>query len=554
MKDMNLHFTTRFSFEHPKHFSEKFINYSENYWSLGSRQAKILSSKDKTIVFRHIDTPLSKKKKFKAVLLRVALGATGIIPLVTLFAKLHFRKTHAFKEERKLESNLQEPTLSSQLPPEIVEPKKLKFPEDFSNFSSNEELFEFLEKNGELLCQASLEGGSLTDELLEKFLSLSPNIEKLSLDCVKITNIEAIKHLKNLKELEIKKCHYLGGEFDLSSFKKLENLRISGCSSMKNPPKLSACTDLKSVYLSENDGLKKGPDFSGLEHLEEVSLARCNEMETVPLFKGCSSLKMVDMEANHKLIVGPDLTDSQMLKTIRFGACDRMIKGPILKGCVSLEEADFAYCSSLEEIDFSDSIHLREVRFLQCASLKNAPILKHCSYLEYVNFAECSILESDLDFSGLEKLQRVCLQKTSIKKVPNFKKCIALEEVQLSSSQILKEGSTQYIRIYYKVDFNFSKAMREAAKLQGCKVVDLAQFAKMSIQDFTNLIYLSLIGKKKNMLSDSEPQFMQIMQTAEFKKLLSRHWDIKMFQSDPFSPNAYLWGEGSYIGTTIYYL
>ncbi len=81
------------------------MNLSGN---LGGRKAHVLKENPLShrLMIKFEDRPISKKRKFKAVLVRVLLGSTILIPLITLIGKMHLRKKYGFELQSIPQHNL----------------------------------------------------------------------------------------------------------------------------------------------------------------------------------------------------------------------------------------------------------------------------------------------------------------------------------------------------------------------------------------------------------------------------------------------------------------
>lgn len=98
----NPSFFTKISYAHgPLTPKQKFTKTCEWYWSSGNRKAKILHQlKDKHLFVLELETKhQSKKRIFRAILIRIGLGMTCIFPIITLIGKLYFRNKNGFTSE-----------------------------------------------------------------------------------------------------------------------------------------------------------------------------------------------------------------------------------------------------------------------------------------------------------------------------------------------------------------------------------------------------------------------------------------------------------------------
>lgn len=99
LNSTSISFGTRVCFPKLHSHTNKFYQACEWYCSLGRRKARILQAEKGKHSFsvKFENTSLSKKKLFKAVVIRIALGATGILPMVALLGKIHFRYKNSFE-------------------------------------------------------------------------------------------------------------------------------------------------------------------------------------------------------------------------------------------------------------------------------------------------------------------------------------------------------------------------------------------------------------------------------------------------------------------------
>lgn len=99
LNSTSISFETRVCFPKPHSRTDKFYQACEWYCSLGRRKAHLLNAETGKHSFsvKLENVSLSKKKLFKAVVIRIALGATGIVPMVALLGKMHFRRNNSFE-------------------------------------------------------------------------------------------------------------------------------------------------------------------------------------------------------------------------------------------------------------------------------------------------------------------------------------------------------------------------------------------------------------------------------------------------------------------------
>lgn len=379
---MNIRFSTQIILEKPTNFSTKFYNKCESYWSLGERKAMVVKIKDKNHLFVLNHSPLSSKKKFKAVILRAAIGTTGIIPLIMLIGKLHLRKTHHFNEFQANNSSIlsQESPLPKN-PPIIPAKSTLPFKE-MTLPDTKEKFIKQIKDEGTTLTKLNLNCFAITDDELKQTAKYCPNLTELIIHSNQITNVDVIRSFKYLQSVEFHHCSFIQGP-NFSELAKLKSITIESCKEMTDAPLIKNCTSLANFKLAKCSKLSETVDFSNLPNLRKVILANCPKMEKTPLFTNCSSLEEVAIEN------------------------------------IAIEEGP----------DFSGMVNLKKIYLSELHNLKLPPNFSKCFNLQYLTFTELPKLNGKLDFSNLEELKSVFINSLGFFNDPNFSNCLKLETI-----------------------------------------------------------------------------------------------------------------------------
>lgn len=346
----SISFFSRIYFESPQlSLGKKFYNQCESYWSLGGKRVKIVQEKPPFhFIVKLEESSLSSKGKFKAVLIRIILGSTGVIPLVALLGKLHLRRKYHFDVEvSKTKKNppLSEPDLAIiketkfmlwyvQLVPQHVSIKqfielvklelipnfqvniegqfKIDNPQDLSRFPSYVRFF----------CQLANENSfslALKDPRVMQ-VKLIPGFDSKALEaiCVSIKSNSTLKFL-DLAELD---------------------LRDEGAESIATA--LRENQALIKLNLSHNKigskGLMKIAEALGVNQtLKEINLAGNTLIDNAgiafsPVFKNNRSLISLDLSWNvigdlGALSIGAELKENSTLEFLDLKGCRIEAKG-----------------------------------------------------------------------------------------------------------------------------------------------------------------------------------------------------------------------------------
>ena len=103
---------------------------------------------------------------------------------------------------------------------------------------------------------------------------------------------------------------------------------------------LSGCTSLEEL-----------PDLSGLAALQTLDMSGCTSMAALPALSGLTSLQMLDLSSCSALAALPELESLPALQTLDLGGGCRKLKAlPDLSNLGSLTALDLGGCSSLEVV------------------------------------------------------------------------------------------------------------------------------------------------------------------------------------------------------------
>ncbi|CAN1227701.1 Disease resistance protein L6 [Linum grandiflorum] len=298
---------------------------------------------------------------------------------------------------------------------------------------------------------------------LEKLMKL----ETLEIsEAPNLINLGGLEHLKLLKRLVLVRCYVLEKLPDLSNLAKLQRLEVSdhtqqlvevvglenietlqvlvmcGLSSIKNSLDLSCFKNLLELDISGSTQLTEIVGLEGLELLKKLSMRGCESIEKLPSLSGLKHVLEIDLSRCRRLTEVVGIEKLESLKILLMVDCESITKLPDLSCLKHLWRLEISGCTQLTEVKGLESLEFLESLSIEhCTSLRKSVNVSGLRSLKKLTLIKCTLLS---EVAGLEEL--VSLQKlkmrdcTSIKELPNVSCFEHLIELDIS-------GCTELIRV-----------------------------------------------------------------------------------------------------------
>ena len=142
-------------------------------------------------------------------------------------------------------------------------------------------------QNCKNLSELELNGFDFIEDL--NFLSDHKNLTKLQVSSNKLTDLDGLKNLNKLEELDFNDCTSLIEMEQLQNLDQLTNLNFGMCEKIENLDFLSHLKNLTKVNLQGCFGIENLPSLHDLDNLEElnlnstsISIEDCDKLEDLP--------------------------------------------------------------------------------------------------------------------------------------------------------------------------------------------------------------------------------------------------------------------------------
>ncbi|KAF2542272.1 hypothetical protein F2Q68_00033228 [Brassica cretica] len=203
-------------------------------------------------------------------------------------------------------------------------------------------------------------------------------------------------------------------------------------------------TNLKWVDLRYSKNLKDVSSLSTATSLEELNLTGCSSLVELPSSIGNAiHLKKLDLSGCSSLVELPSSIGNAIgnLEHLDFSDCSSLVRVPSSIGhATNLQHLDFSRCSSLLELPASiGNLHKLYSLFLSgCRKLEVLPVNINLKSLRTLDLTGCSIMKSFPEIST--NIEDMYLTQTAIKEVPSsISLWPRLDELHMSYSENLKE-------------------------------------------------------------------------------------------------------------------
>jgi hypothetical protein len=200
------------------------------------------------------------------------------------------------------------------------------------------------------------------------FLSSIPQLKALYLQ----DSIPGISTIQSLNELQWLLLPESKQKLDLSNFPKLEVIRGSWNSKLKN---LSSCNSLHTISLSKYNPINKDiREFSYLSKLEELEI----NQSTIECLKGVEKIaNLRSLEVSYM----PRLQDISSISGLKC----------------SLEKLRFRNCKKVASFEVIDELeHLKELGINNCGDVTSIKFIEYLKRLEHFSFVNTNVVNGDL--------------------------------------------------------------------------------------------------------------------------------------------------------------
>jgi hypothetical protein len=215
------------------------------------------------------------------------------------------------------------------------------------------------------------------------FLKLLPNLKAFTIIDLKISSVEPIHYLHELRKLEV--ITYCQTNIDSKSFPMLEDCALewrSGASS------LFACKTLRSFYVNRYNG-KDTKNFSSLTNLENLSILN----STIESLRGIGNLKR--------------------LRALRLGNLKRLSSLSGINELINLEELDIQKCKKIDSLeDLGQMPRLKKIFLNDMGTINSFAPLAKIETLESVLFyGSTNVVDGDISpLMSLKHLSKISFQ------------------------------------------------------------------------------------------------------------------------------------------------
>ena len=180
--------------------------------------------------------------------------------------------------EVELERKIYVEELGEEPPKDLHSTTKIEHPDNADNEDDTIDPYD-PQSLGMYVCGQLSEEGKIPDGIFD---AIAPGgvgkIAKIDLSCTSVVNVDGLKPLANLEELDLNYSHSLMSVSGLSALSKLKYLNLAGCESLTNLHGLES-----------------------LENLEELNISDCVSLEDVQALSGCTNLKKLDVSGKHRI-------------------------------------------------------------------------------------------------------------------------------------------------------------------------------------------------------------------------------------------------------------
>ncbi|XWS57770.1 hypothetical protein CRYUN_Cryun09bG0201700 [Craigia yunnanensis] len=370
-----------------------------------------------------------------------------------------------------------------------------------------------------------------------KCLTLLRNLKGLSsikiVDLSGAVKIEEIRDdcFENTDNLRVLDLSYTKIQSLPSCIVKLCDLKLKGCSSLKNLPSTTALVNLESLDLSEASSLINIQDES-FEHLQYL------------YYLNLSNTKVASL---------PSLCNLGNLRKLLLKDCSLLESLPAMTGLIRLEVFDLSGCKAMSEIRdeaFNDMSRLQELNLSE-TQIKHLPSFCNPRNLHSLVLRDCNKLETLPDLKSLSKLEVLDLSGTNSLneiKAESLNHMTQLRTLELSKLAFEEFSSISSLINLHKLSLNDCSGMQPqpgGAVKSLPSLENLRNLRELSLRGFTSLtelpslkslIHLGVLDLSKTRVGKlpdeiSELTHLKCLHLPDLKLIQGVRWkDIKRLE------------------------
>ncbi|KAH0905165.1 LOW QUALITY PROTEIN: hypothetical protein HID58_044668 [Brassica napus] len=288
-------------------------------------------------------------------------------------------------------------------------------------------------------------------ELLVELIMVCSKLEKLW---------EGTKPLTNLKWVNLSDSKNLKDVSSLSTATSLEELNLSGCSSLVElPSSIGNAIHLKKLDLSGCSSLVELPSSIGNAiHLKKLHLSGCSSLVELPSSIGnATNLQFLSLNRCSTLVELPSSLGNAIgnLEELDFSDCSSLVRVPSSIGnATNLQELDFSRCSSLVELPASiGNLHVLHMSYNE--NLKEFPHV--LDIMTDLVMSNTEIQEIPPWINRISRLHRLvlsgCKELLSLPHLPS-----SLSELDAEYCESLERLDCSFLN--QKIDLNFANCFK----------------------------------------------------------------------------------------------
>lgn len=281
-----------------------------------------------------------------------------------------------------------------------------------------------------------------------KGLELFPNLESLTIDAGKLSDVDEVVALEQLKSLTLEDADEISDFSVFASMENLEELSIES-ENLKSLDFLKRMPQLKGLSIADGkllslDGLE------ALEGLERLSVTECRDLKNMDSVAALTGLQELNLEKPYDC-EEPSLEGLTELKSLtlkNFGSC------AFLSGLTGLEELTLRSCDLPENLDLSGLTRLKKLTCTTFYQDRSLAFIEAISSLESVNLSGMVTYE---DISGVFTLPHIReLKLSGIECEIDFDRItdnISLESLEMAGVKLYENvrvtGSGGFVNVYW---------------------------------------------------------------------------------------------------------
>ena len=244
--------------------------------------------------------------------------------------------------------------------------------------------------------------------------------------CKNLTNVDGLKNLKNLQQLNLTDCESLTSVDALKDLENLQWLDLSDCESLNSVDALKDLKNLQRLDLSRCYNLTSIDGLKDLKNLKWLDLSRCYNLTSIDGLKDLMNLPGLNLASCVRLTSIDGLKDLKNLQQLELTDCESLTSVDALKDLKNLQRLDLSRCYNLTSIDgLKDLKNLQRLDLIDCESLTSVDALKDLKNLQWLDLSGCYNLTS---IDGLKDLKNLtwldltgCKSLTSVDALKDLK-------------------------------------------------------------------------------------------------------------------------------------